>query len=179
MATTHRADQIHHAIRDTILTATEPVTAGQIATDLDVHVHTVYRNLAQLERAGVVHRFTHGRNRVVWYPDGVPAPQRHSSRTCKTCRAIVTNRYKYRDPLGVTPPGNPRLPWGPLAAYLPKSDTRAAARLGVDQAQVVRWKQNGIALYDADRLATRLGVPTPLVWGDEYWSIPFRECEAA
>lgn len=52
---------------------------------------------------------------------------------------------------------------------------RAAAEnraLGVDRAQRYRWRQIGISVYDADRLAVRLGTHPALIWDD--W---FADCE--
>lgn len=71
------------------------------------------------------------------------------------------------------PPGRPlgfylagcRLPWGPLeAAELPTSVTVLAARLGVDRAQVYRWRAYGVTVDQADELAARLNRHPAEVW---------------
>lgn len=108
---------------------------------------------------------------------------RHSTKTCRTCRNRFANTSKYGDPLGLTPPGNPRLPWGPIAAELvringgPVSDHRAEQLTGHYHGMIHRWRHIGVELHTADQIAATLGHHPADLWGDEYWTIGFRVCD--
>lgn len=116
-----------------------------------------------------------------------PAPlyPGHAVRSCPRCKARGFNRTNYGDPLGVTPPGDPRLPWEPIARHIDATagrrltTTKHAEYIGHDEAQVYRWRQTGLRLHDADRLATRLGVHPVELWGDEYLAPGFHLCPVA
>lgn len=51
----------------------------------------------------------------------------HTTKNCRTCRNRFANTSRYGDPLGLTPPGNPRLPWDPIPRALARRYTH---RLG-------------------------------------------------
>lgn len=58
-----------------------------------------------------------------------------------------------------------RWPWEPLAEALGGSEKSQADRLGIDPAQVSRWRERG-SLSDAmaDRCAIRIGSHPSLIW---------------
>ncbi len=69
----------------------------------------------------------------------------HTSKTCRHCRDEVRQRNRYGDPLGA------------------------------DDNTIRWWRANGLTLYQADRLACRLGHHPADLWPN-YWDIPFRGC---
>lgn len=59
-----------------------------------------------------------------------------------------------------------RWPWTPLGELLGGSVRSQAERLGVDDAQVSRWKRAGLSDAMADRCAIRAGLHPAIVWPD-------------
>ena len=60
-----------------------------------------------------------------------------------------------------------RWPWAPLAEALGGGSLAAqAARLGVHDAQVHRWRRDGLTDAMADRCAVRAGLHPAMVWPD-------------
>jgi hypothetical protein len=48
--------------------------------------------------------------------------------------------------------------------------TQAAEVVGVDDAQLHRWRRTGVRLDLADLAAIRLGVHPAAIWGDHWWA---------
>ena len=107
---------------------------------------------------------------------------RHTTKTCRHCRNRYPNVTRYGDPLGITPPGNPRLPWDPIQTELvrrhgaPVSNHRAELILGHHHDMIGRWRHIGVEVHTADTIAIRLGVHPATLWGDQWWGISFHEC---
>jgi hypothetical protein len=57
-----------------------------------------------------------------------------------------------------------RWPWAPLGEILGGSLRTQADRLGVDQAQVSRWRRNGLTDKAADRCGIRAGLHPAMIW---------------
>lgn len=62
--------------------------------------------------------------------------------------------------------GRGRWPWEPLGDLLGGSVRSQAARLGVDDAQLYRWRRTGLSDSMADRCAIRAGLHPAIVWAD-------------
>ncbi len=105
----------------------------------------------------------------------------HTTKTCRPCRNRFANGSKYGDPIGITPPGDPRLPWGPLDAELtrlnggPVSSFRAEQMIGYHADEIRRWRTIGVRFHVADTIAVRLGCHPADLW-PEYWSVGFHDC---
>jgi len=56
--------------------------------------------------------------------------------------------------------------WGP-----DDDDCSVARRLGVNRAQILRWRKGHVRLdtWQADRLAIRAGYHPSLIWGNLWW----------
>lgn len=76
-----------------------------------------------------------------------------------------------------------RLPWGPLAEFLPDqivavggttttvtTAAQIAGPLRIDRSQSWQWSNRGWVTVDqADRIACALGVHPSVIWGDLWW----------
>jgi len=117
----------------------------------------------------------------------MPAPRipGHVASRCPMCKIRHNNRQRFGDPIGHTPPGNPRLPWEPIAHHIdtvagrPLTNKDQAEFIGEDPAQVFRWRQTGLRFHDADRVAVRLGLHPYDLWGDAYFAVGFHVCPIA
>lgn len=107
----------------------------------------------------------------------------HKVKTCPHCKAVAKARRDYGDPLGNTPPGDPRLPWPELVPILrphvdPDNDTAIAALLKVDKDSVPDWRAKGIPFNTADAVAVRLALHPANIWPAECMALEnvFRGC---
>lgn len=49
-------------------------------------------------------------------------------------------------------------------------DRAIAEELGVTRRHVIRWKRDGLTIWQADTIATRLGVHPAQLWGPDAWA---------
>jgi hypothetical protein len=68
----------------------------------------------------------------------------------------------------LTQADGPRLPWEPLARHLPGVVGDIARRLHVTPSTVRRWRDEGVPLEHADRVAIAAGVTPWNVWEASY-----------
>ncbi len=115
---------------------------------------------------------------------GLEWPLKHRASMCHLCSRLRSNTADYGDPLGITPPGNPRLPWEPIERILTVragqklSIPKLARALDVDPNQIMRWRALGVRFHRADALAVRLGKHPTDLWGPDYEAVEFATCPA-
>lgn len=91
----------------------------------------------------------------------------------------MTNTTTEREPLDLEHVASTitRLPFDDLAGFirrhadLARTTTAATARLcDVSRETVYRWRQSGVPVFAADRVAVLvLGVPPAAIWGEMWW----------
>ncbi len=107
---------------------------------------------------------------------------RHNARTCEWCLRRNRHQHAYRDPLGINPVGDPRLPWEPLARRLDLNagykltTLEQAEALDIDAAQIHRWRKIDVGFHKADELATHLGLHPAEIWPDDYVAAELNQC---
>jgi hypothetical protein len=99
---------------------------------------------------------------------------------CEVCTVAYTEyRKKYR------PPVNPgfgvdKLPAKTLLEFVDAIDDKTIAdALGIHLSRVRKWRTQNIGLhkFSADKYANRIGVHPSVVWGNDWYRIPFRDSE--
>ena len=65
-------------------------------------------------------------------------------------------------------------------AHQRRGASEFARRVGIDRAQLLRWRrEGGITLDGADRIADALGLHPTELWGDDYWNAVLDTCKDA